>query len=72
MAPFYGFATKKMVPRSSKTSTIIAVSFDDLRLQIMYYVESFVVRWAIWYHLYNLKKLKNIHEGVLILVKLQS
>ena len=29
---------------------------------------SFVVRCAIWYHLYNLKKVKNTHGGVLILV----
>ena len=27
---------------------------------------------AIWYHLYNLKNLKNTHGGVLILVKLQA
>ena len=27
---------------------------------------------AIWYHLYNLKNVKNIHGGVLLLVKLQA
>ena len=27
---------------------------------------------AIWYHFYNLKNVKNTHEGVLILVKLQA
>ena len=27
---------------------------------------------AIWYHLYNLKNVKNTHGGVLILVKLQA
>ena len=32
----------------------------------------YVVRCAIWYHLYNLKNLKNTHWGVLILVKLQA
>ena len=31
-----------------------------------------VVRCAIWYHLYNLKNVKNTHEGVLVLVKLQA
>ena len=31
-----------------------------------------VMRCAIWYHLYNLKNVKNIHGGVLILVKLQA
>ena len=29
-----------------------------------------MIRWAIWYHLYNLKNVKNTHGGVLILVKL--
>ena len=32
----------------------------------------FVMRCAIWYHLYNLKSVKNTHGGVLILVKLQA
>ena len=27
---------------------------------------------AIWYHLYNLKNVKNTHEGVSLLVKLQA
>ena len=26
------------------------------------------MRWAIWYHLYNLKNVKNTHGGVLFLV----
>ena len=30
------------------------------------------MRCAIWYHLYNLKNLKNTYGGVLILVKLQA
>ena len=30
----------------------------------------YVIRCAIWYHLYNLKNLENIHGGVLHLVKL--
>ena len=30
------------------------------------------MRFAIWYHLYNLKNVKNTHGGVLILVKLQA
>ena len=32
----------------------------------------YVVFCAIYYHLYNLKNVKNIHGGVLFLVKLQS
>ena len=35
-------------------------------------MKTFVVRCAIWYHLYNLKNVKNTHGGVLILVKLQA
>ena len=31
-----------------------------------------MVRCTIWYHLYNLKNVKNNHGGVLILVKLQT
>ena len=30
------------------------------------------MRCAIWYHLYNLKYVKNTHGGVLLLVKLQA
>ena len=30
------------------------------------------MRCAIWYHLDNLKNVKNTHDGVLILVKLQA
>ena len=33
---------------------------------------SYVVRCAIWYHLYNLKNVKNTHGGVLLQVKLQA
>ena len=32
----------------------------------------YVMRCAIWYHLRNLKNVKNTHGGVLILVKLQA
>ena len=33
---------------------------------------AFVMRCAIWYHLYSLKNMKNTHGGVLILVRLQA
>ena len=33
---------------------------------------SYVKICAIWYHLYNLKSVKNTHGGVLLLVKLQA
>ena len=32
----------------------------------------YVMRCAIWYHLYNFKNKKKAHGGVLILVKLQA
>ena len=32
----------------------------------------YVVFCAIWYHLYNLENVKNIHAGVLLLVQLQA
>ena len=32
----------------------------------------FQMRFSIWYHLHNLKNMKNIHGGVLFLVKLQD
>ena len=32
----------------------------------------FVVRCTIWYHLHNLKNIKNTHGGVSLLVKLQT
>ena len=28
--------------------------------------------WVIWYHLYNLNKVKNTHEGVLLLLTVQA
>ena len=35
-------------------------------------VPVYVMRCAIWYHLHNLKNVKNTHGGVLILVKMQT
>ena len=32
----------------------------------------YVIRCAIWYHLYNLKNAKNNHGGMLLSVKLQA
>ena len=34
-------------------------------------VAKYMMRWAIWYHLYNLKNEKNTHGGVLLLVFVQ-
>ena len=35
-------------------------------------IDKYVILYAIWYHLYNLKNKKNTHEVVLFLVKLQA
>ena len=32
----------------------------------------YVMHYVIWYHLHNLKNVKNTHGGVLLLVKLQA
>ena len=37
-----------------------------------FYASLFVVRCAIWYRWYSLKNMKNTHERVLLLVKLQA
>ena len=39
--------------------------------EILTRIAIFAVRYAIWYHLYYLKNMKNTHGGVLHLVKLQ-
>ena len=42
---------------------------DAAILQHVIPASAFVMRFAIWYHLYNLKNVKNTHGGVLILSK---
>ena len=42
------------------------------KINVIYWFLVYVVRFAIWYHLYNFKNVKNNHRGVLILVKLQA
>ena len=43
-----------------------------LRSGMNRFVNIYVILWAIWYHLYNLKIVKNTYEGMLLLVKLQA
>ena len=45
---------------------------DNATKIIPRFTSTYVMLCAIWYHLYNLKTLKNTHGGVLLLVKLQS
>ena len=51
-----------------KTGSLLGLStyrsFTNLRYILLF--------CAIWYHLYNLKNVKNTHGGVIILVKLQA
>ena len=49
--------------------------YEQLKIEQVpesYGTHVYVVRCATWYYLYNLKNVKNTHEGVLILVKLQA
>ena len=39
---------------------------------LIFHNSEYMIRYTIWYHLYNLKNVKNTHEGVLLLVKLQA
>ena len=48
---------------------IEATELDFTYCQMREYI---VMRCAIWYHLYNLKHVKNTHGGVLLLVKSQA
>ena len=41
-------------------------------LMFEFFIIVCMMRCSIWYHLYNLKKVKNTHGGELILVKLQT
>ena len=41
-------------------------------IQTLWQESLYVMRCAIWWHLYNFKNVKNTHGGVLILVKLQA
>ena len=45
----------------------LTLNFSEFSYRSLY--ETF---WEIWYYLYNLKIMKNIHGGVLLIVKLQA
>ena len=38
----------------------------------MFFDGRYETLWVIWYHLHNLKKVKNTHGGVLLLLYLQD
>ena len=43
-----------------------------LGLRFAQYLPNYVILCPIWYHLYNLKNVKNTHRVALLLVKLQA
>ena len=45
--------------------------FNDFDLESSGFKAS-MMRYTIWYHLHNLKNVKNTHGGVLLLVKLHA
>ena len=61
----YGFI---QVP--SQLNNLLHTSF--LETPLYHCMQVLVMFCAIWYHLYNLKNVKNIHGGALLLVKLQA
>ena len=47
-------------------------TFHTVIFLFLAHIITFVMSSAIWYHLYNFKKVKNTHGGMLILVNLQA
>ena len=75
MTGFYVFAEYwnadwNLFKEKTKTKSRRFAKFKDCRQISLLILSKFVMRCAIWYHLYNLKNVKNTHGGVLILVKL--
>ena len=64
------FLTIRFAPLVQKTSSC---SFNTLQVTILVLILRISVMFsAIWYHLYNLKNVKNTQGEVLLLVKLQG
>ena len=60
---------------TTKLPSILSFLKKLLPTIFQYYVliaNSDVMFCAIWYHLYNLKNVKNTHRGVLLLIKMQA
>ena len=77
---YYGFmfSEEGMKPEPGKIQKIQETPAPESKkafesfLGLTKYMKRFVLRCAIWYHLYNLKNVKSTHGGVLILVKLRA
>ena len=53
-------------------TTQVQVSSIWTFVKYVYNASIYVMLWAMWYHLYNFKNVKNTHGGVLLLVELQA
>ena len=66
---------KTATPATVSRAGILFLNYTDVGWNpyvFSFYRLSYVMLCAIWYHLYNLKNVKNTHGGVLLLVKLQA
>ena len=57
------------------STTVIQLwsNFHEMPVEILEALNNtYEIRYAIWYHLYNLKNVKNTHRGVLLLAKFQA
>ena len=64
---------KIKVLRNNTTDVLyFAIWWFQLVRSSKLYISKFVMFCTIWFHLYNLKNGKNIHGGLLFLVKLQA
>ena len=61
-----------MLTSSRKTSSLDVLLDSEHAVSQFNRLKVFVMRCAIWYHLYNLKNVKNTLRGISILVKLQA
>ena len=60
---------------TSRASKILGFKPFHLTSLFVYHLKTpkkYIMIYAIWYHLHNLKNVKNSHGGVLLLVKLQA
>ena len=72
----FGFVTYILVPPHYLVPDILQflrkVDFLQEAIQIAGKERIYVMRCVTWYNLYNLKNGQNVHEGVLLLVKLHA
>ena len=62
-------ASRKNLGTNEFGKSYMSRCYTDLHLRVEIHLHETL---CIWYHLYNLKNVKNIHGGVLLLVKLQT